>query len=899
MKKMNIRLLALLLTLCTLISLAACNAPDNTDVTTASPDITTAVNTTTLPGGTTAAPDVTSGVDGTTSKAEVEETLPDGTVLAGGTVSGVCFVVKEDNTDAVNVCADSLISYVNGLIPNALTVSAGMSTADGTYNIVIDVDDKSAKAYTVDFNGKTVTLIAKSDEFVDDAVNYFKSFAVSGQYLALPSTYSFSSDEGPSVLTHSPEKYYYYEDVYTPTLVYTYNPNAIDSAKSRLIISGKDFSGSAVWDENKVTLKGTPVEAGDHTVLLSLADKSGNVKVFETVFSCGDGSVMNLYSGELHAHTSDSDGVETVEEAYAYARDVAKLDFFAVTDHSNSFADEVYKGRHQTNAENFNDPGKFVALYGYEQTYNISTGYFGHLNTINYPTLTKREMSLTDYYKTVGEDPNAIIMFNHPCYRWGNFLEYSFYSEEYDKVVDLAEIKGKSYDEEYALSLTKGWHVSPMYNEDNHSANWGNAYEYCGYALAPSLTRQNIVEALKKNRTYTTTDKSLKIYYSINDEWMGSILKSPDELRVKIVISTEKDYGLGMISLVGEDNIVVKRINVGNAQTYNWEFTLSPEHDYYYVKVESVNGKTWCVTAPVWIEGREQLTVESLDHALVVGKDGAEDHRVSATVKNNSDKVMTNVTVSFYTSALSGFVDGGKIANGVKNIDSIAPGESVTVTLDVKYNASTPRVYALARGKSDGKTYGAVKYMEISNLYFTEIVPSTNKSGTDTFEYFELYNNSDTELDLSAFTMRYYYKAGAKAADLKLDKYTWKLSGKIAPHSAMVIWVVSESNTATVADFNKNYGTSLVEGKDIVRIVGSNLHHTNDKGAQYEIINASSSVVARIWYNWAGSKNVSSNTAIIFKTPLDCTLTCQVYKAKLTPTPGKVDSTQVPKTVNG
>ena len=93
--------------------------------------------------------------------------------------------------------------------------------------------------------------------------------------------------------------------------------------------------------------------------------------------------------------------------------------------------------------------------------------------------------------------------------------------------------------------------------------------------------------------------------------------------------------------------------------------------------------------------------------------------------------------------------------------------------------------------------------------------------------------------------------------------------------------------------------TVLVEGKDIVRIVGSNLHLTNDKGAQYEIINASSSVVARIWYNWAGNKNVSSNTAIIFKTPLDCTLTCQVYKAKLTPTPGKVDSTQVPKTVNG
>ena len=893
MTKMNIRLFALLLALCTVISLAACNTSGSSDATTLS-DVTTSApdGTTTLADGTTAA-----SPDATTVKEE-DEALPDGTILAGGTLSGVCFVVKADDTDSVNAGAESLISYVNALIPEALAGATGMSTDDGAFNIVIDVDASASKAYAVDFNGKTVTLIAKSDEFVDDAVNYFKSFAVNGSYLVLPNTYCFSSDEGPDVLTSSPEKYYYYEDVYTPTLVYTYNPDKIDASKSRLTVGGKDLSSSAVWEDAKVTLKDTSVPAGDHTVLLSLADNDGNVKVFETTFSCGDGSVMNLYSGELHAHTSDSDGKSTVEEAYAYARDVADLDFFAITDHSNSFDNEVYVGKHQTNADNFNDPGNFVALYGYEQTYNISTGYFGHLNTINYGTLTKRELTLKSYYETVGEDPNAIIMFNHPCYRWGNFLEYSFYSEEYDKVVDLTEIKGKSYDEEYALSLTKGWHVSPMYNEDNHEANWGNAYEYCGYALAPSLTRQNIVEALKKNRTYTTTDKSLKIYYSINGEWMGSILKAPDELKVKVNISTEKENGLGMISLVGEDNIVVKRINVGSAMQYDWEFTISPEHDYYYIKVESINGNIWCVTAPIWIEGREQLTVEALDHSLVVGKDGSDDHRVSATVKNNSDKVMTNVTVSFYTSALSGFVDGGKIASGVKNIDSIAPGESVTVTLDVKYNASTPRIYALVRGKSDGKTYGAVKYMEISNLYFTEIVPSTSKSGTDTFEYFELYNNSDSELDLSSFTMRYYYKAGAKAADLKLDKYTWKLSGKIAPHSAMVIWVVSESNTATVADFNANYGTSLVEGKDIVRIVGSNLHHTNDKGAQYEIINASSSVVARIWYNWAGNKDVSANKAIIFKTPLDCTLTCQTYKVKVTPTPGKVDATQIPKTVN-
>ena len=889
MNSLKLRLLALILALCTALPLVACNSSDVTSDTTLPSDVTT------LPDGTSASDDTTTVPDATTTEPQEEIKIPDGTILAGGDVSGVCFVVGADATDAVKDGVSSLVSFVNSVIPNALAEAGGVNGDAGVYNIVLDVDANSSMAYSVQFDGKTATLMAKSDEFVDDAVNYFKSFAVNGSYLVLPDTYSFVSDEGPDVLSQSPEKYYYYEDVYTPTLVYTYR-NSVDSARSRVLISGKDYTSSAVWENDKVTLKDQTMTAGDYTVLVSLCDTEGNIKVFETYFSCGDGSVMNLYSGELHAHTSDSDGKSTVEEAYKYARDVADLDFFAVTDHSNSFTNEVYVGKHQINADNFNDPGNFVALYGYEQTYNISYGYFGHLNSINYGTLTKRDMSLTKYYETVGEDSNAIIMFNHPCYRWGNFLEYSFYSEEYDKVVDLAEIKGKSFDNEYALSLTKGWHVSPMYNEDNHDENWGNAGESCGYALAPSLTRQNIVEALKKNRTYTTTDKSLKVYYSINGEWMGSILKAPDKLNVKVELSTEKSYGLGTVSLIGEDNIVVAQINLGTLKSYTWEFTISPEHDYYYVKVDASSSKTWCVTAPVWIEGREELTVESLDHSLVVGKSGTNDYRITATVKNNSDVAMTNVKVNFYTTTLNGFIEQTHAIAQTVNVGTIESGQTVTVTADVKYSASTPRVYACVKGEIGGKTYGAVKYMELSNLYITEIVPKTTTSGTDMFEYIELYNNSDAELDLSKFTLRYYYKAGAKAADLASEKYTWKLTGKIQPHSAMVIWVVSEASTLTVDDFNKNYGTYLVEGVNIIRFVGNNL--PDSKAVQLEIIDSASNVVSRIWYNWANATDVASNKAIIFKTPLDCTVTCQVYKAKLTPTPGKVDATQIPKVIN-
>ena len=198
-------------------------------------------------------------------------------------------------------------------------------------------------------------------------------------------------------------------------------------ASNLLVIDGVDVIDKAVWDFGELLLNTVTVEPGDHTAILYLEGTNGNSKVLETAFSCGDASEMNLYSGELHAHTGDSDGVQTVKDAYKYARDVAKLDFFSVTDHSNSFKNGVYTGTHQTNANNYNDPGTFVALYGYEQTYSAAT-YYGHLNTLNYPSLTTRSTLLEAYYGTMAKKDGSIVMFNHPGYKWGNFCEYEFWS---------------------------------------------------------------------------------------------------------------------------------------------------------------------------------------------------------------------------------------------------------------------------------------------------------------------------------------------------------------------------------------------------------------------------------------------------------------------------------------
>ena len=834
---------------------------------------------------------IVSSGEGTTEALVVTPSVPDGILIAGPDVnSNPCAVVYPAGSEDIFEASEAFAAYVNSLVVGAsFTARKETDNIIEDYRIVVEINKELGAEYSVKLEGKTVKVTGKDAETTLEALSWFKMTALEGGYFAIPEALDFTSNAGPSIFVYSPENLYYYEDVYTPELYYEYAQPQVDLEKCRIVIDGVDVSDKAEWKYNTITMNSVTVEPGDHTAFLMLVDPNGNAEVLEHSFTCGDGSVMHLYAGELHAHTGDSDGQSTVKEAYAYARDVAQLDFFSVTDHSNSFTNEVYQSKHITNADYYNEPGKFVALYGYEQTYNNAT-YYGHLNSINYNYLTTRSTKLDKYYQVIAKSDGGIVMFNHPGYKWGNFCEYDFWTESHDKAVNLAEIKGKSYDGEYALMLTKGWHVSPLYNEDNHSANWGNAYEYCGYALAPSLTRQNIIEAFQKNRTYTTTDKTLKIYFKINDEWMGSRLNSPDKLKVSVQLETQKAIGLGTVSLIGEDNIVVAQVKAGRAKTYTWDFEIDPLYDYYYVKVES--DTTWCVTAPIWIENREELTVTDISQELITNATDTKDRRITATIKNSFSEALTGAVAYFYIAPTTGLnLNTVHQAYATVNIGSIAAGETITVSADIAYNSNSNRIYVIVNAQNGDRKFGAVKSMEIANLYFTEVVPQTASGGTE-YEFIEIYNNSNNTITLTNYSIRYYAKPGANADSLTQN--TWKLSGSIAPHSTLVLWFLPSTSKLSIADFNKHYNTSLVGGKDIVIIVGNQLPES--KPVQLELLSGTK-VIGRCWYNWEGALDILPDKAVTFNYPTNYTLTATVTKARTAPTPGTLAEGQMPAQV--
>ena len=80
----------------------------------------------------------------------------------------------------------------------------------------------------------------------------------------------------------------------------------------------------------------------------------------------------NVYYGQLHSHTTLSDGSGTPDQAYKYARDTALLDFFSIADHCsypyNSMMTVAEYQAMQATANSYNQDGTYVTFWGFEWT---------------------------------------------------------------------------------------------------------------------------------------------------------------------------------------------------------------------------------------------------------------------------------------------------------------------------------------------------------------------------------------------------------------------------------------------------------------------------------------------------------------------------------------------------
>jgi hypothetical protein len=462
--------------------------------------------------------------------------------------------------------------------------------------------------------------------------------------------------------------------------------------------------------------------------------------------------------------------------------------------------------------------------------------------------LDRQNYSLGRFYEWIDKN-GGIAMFNHPGYPWGNFDEYSIPANIANKYAALAEIKSVGYDREYAHMLKRGYKVGPVYNDDAHFPRWGNANMCTGYVLAPYLSRENVMDAFRQRRTYSTSDRTLRMKYSINGKWLGSTLEAPDELNVKVEISTEHEMGIGNIQLVTVGGIVVGEVNVGLRRSYVWELKLAPEYPFYYVRI--VGTGRYTVSAPVWISGNKRIAIEAIEIPPSYSEELPA--VVRFTVRNTSDSVLKNIRADIYLSSANGMKESDLPYETVF-FEKLKAGEKVTASRKLPVVSGYRGLTLSVCGEDKERKFRDTDIVILSQLFVSEIVPLTSDFTTvddngeqvvfeNPFPYVKLYNASCNDVSLDNASIRLWNKAGKAPT----DGCICSLNGLIIKaNSTLTVWK-RKNSVLTADDFNARYGTALTEGDDLF-ITSQNITDSSGNASRIDVL-YNGEVVSRAMYN--------------------------------------------------
>jgi len=278
---------------------------------------------------------------------------------------------------------------------------------------------------------------------------------------------------------------------------------------------------------------------------------------------------LKTYFGDLHNHGNVGYAQGSLRRAYEIAR--SHLDFFAFTPHAHwhdirhfegNIEDKWLNGFHVTRARwpevlrlarEFDAPGKFVTLAGYEW-HSSSLGDY-HLI---FPDLDA-ELYTPDDLKELqrfAARRGCIMIPHHPAVRQGgrgaNFAHrdpgvsplLEIYSEWGNSESDRAPLPflrhtepGRWTKNTLQYALAQGHRFGVIASTDDHLGYPGAWGEGLAAVLAPELTRKAILEALFDRRTYAVTGDRILLGFSLNGKVMGRELPYTRERRIRVAVT--------------------------------------------------------------------------------------------------------------------------------------------------------------------------------------------------------------------------------------------------------------------------------------------------------------------------------------------------------------------------
>lgn len=352
-------------------------------------------------------------------------------------------------------------------------------------------------------------------------------------------------------------------------------------------------------------------------------------------------SATPLYWADLHGHSTFSDGTGIPEDYFAYARDVARLDAVALTDHDHwgirpldETPDNQREIRSQATA--FHQPGRFVTIPGYEWT----SWLHGHRHVL-YFDASSDEAPIHSSIDPESDRPDELwaalrgqpaLTFAHHSAGSPIATNWFFYPDPIlEPVTEIASVHGTSEAEDAPApvdgaipgyfvrdALMRGARLGFIGSGDSHDGHPGlaqiaEARGQSGLAgiFSSSLDREGLLDALRARRTFATNGVRAWLEVTINETFMGGTLPAVTDNAdtQRLHVRFEATAPIERVDLV-RSGIVA---SIPGEQELSLDIVreipaLSPNEFHYVRIVQSDGGVAW--SSPIFAEAKSQTNSE-------------------------------------------------------------------------------------------------------------------------------------------------------------------------------------------------------------------------------------------------------------------------------------------------
>ncbi len=480
----------------------------------------------------------------------------------------------------------------------------------------------------------------------------------------------------------------------------------------------------------------------------------------------------NYYFGSLHSHSDYSDGNQdnpgyTPTDDYNYAKTALCMDFLGISEHNHfSSVDNPGNvlGLYHTGtveAKNFSLANPtFLAMYGME--WGVISGgghvvvYGNEMNnlwgwesgsgpwgaTSNYDVYVPKSVytGSTGLFKTVNDNiaTNTFATLAHPNLTDFNNLAGIAYDAVADNAIAGTAVESgpasstnitysnpgssMAYLWYYQTLLSKGYHLGPTIDHDNHKTTFGHTTYSRTAIISTSLAQASIVSAVRNMQFYATQDCDTKVDFTINTKMMGSTVLDRFAPNISVILTdattlTSSAIIRLMFGVPGSGIMAVKIDSaIGSTLTFTDANLADLATGYYYIDV--TNGSSRVVTSPIWYTRNDNSIVPVKLSVFTVQKIG-NTGKISWATEQEINSSHFEVERSL----------DGRTWNSIANI--IAAGNS-THRIDYSITDNAPikgiNYYRLKQVDADSRfIYSDVKSLLFNSAYTAQVSPNPAK----------------------------------------------------------------------------------------------------------------------------------------------------------------------------